>query len=125
MKRLLGAFTLIFAVASGVLAVESIWYSSTTATADTTRVLCPKQPNVTARGHGIYHGVCVSVPTNGLSGMVGVYNSSASAVNIISSTTTGGYAFPTCSYYDVAFSSGLTYTNTSTATVTLMYGCSN
>lgn len=102
----------------------AVWSSSNTATADTTKNLCPGLPyligtsTVTEGNHGIIHGACIN---SGQPGTLTVYNSSATATNPIFALSTST-AMP-CSQYDVAVSSGLTYSNSSTANVTLTYTC--
>jgi hypothetical protein len=106
-------------------ATGQVWISSTTATANTTQRLCP-QLFSTNIGHGIFHGVCVNEPISGLSGTLTVFNSSATTDNSISTITTNGSttgSLPGCVFYDVAFSSGLSYTTVSTAAVTMLYSC--
>ena len=91
------------------------WLSSTTATADTTKNVCMSK-------RGVFHGVCVSSPT-ALASTYTVYNSSASAINPIAVIDATGRG---CYYYDVVASTvnkGLTYSNSSTANVTLLYNC--
>jgi hypothetical protein len=107
-----------------------VWLSSNTQTADTTKNLCPGIPytvasssftsvTYTSGNHGIFHGACVN---NGVAaGLLTVYNSSATATVPIATIATST-AMP-CSFYDVAVSSGLTYTNSTTANVTILYQC--
>src|SRR5580765_6446613 len=101
MKRLLLAAIILlsgtFAFASG----SEIWISSNTATADTTKVVCPKFP-ASRTGHGVFNAVCVNT---GAAGTFTVYNSSASAINPFAAIDTTAKG---CQRYDVSFSSGLT-----------------
>lgn len=108
-----------------VLAVaNNIWLSSNTATADTTQNLCPGKTyvvgtsTVTEGNHGVFHGVCINT---GSAGTFTVYNSSATATSPIAAINTAT-AQP-CSLYDVGVSSGLTYTNSATANLTILYQC--
>lgn len=87
------------------------WISSNTATADTTQNLCKKSTRAA------FHGVRIN---NGATGTLTIYNSSGTATNPIavvqtSSTWAGDY--------DVITSSGLTYSNSATANVTILYQC--
>lgn len=121
MKKWLVAIVAILALSGNAMAIQQIWLASATATADTTKVLCPQQFS-TLSGRGVLHGVCIDVPIVGLSGTVSVFNSSATTANGISTTSTNGIN-PTCLYYDMGFSSGLSYTNSSTATIKILYEC--
>lgn len=125
MKKLLFIALSIFGIASLGLAVgNSVWISSNTATADTTKNLCPGQTyviqgsTVTEGNHGVFHGACINA---GATGTLTIYNSSATA-NIPIAAITTSTAMP-CSLYDVQTSSGLTYTNSATANVTILYQC--
>lgn len=102
-------------------AVDTVWLSTTTATADTTKVLCPREASV-ARGHGVLHSICVNTPVTGLDGRFTVYSASASATNPLA-IVWSGTASQGCSVYDIAFSSGLSYTSVSTANVTATFTC--
>lgn len=119
MKRLL--IFLILATASWPLEATDTWVSSFTATADTTKNVCGADRGIVTNKRGFFHGVCVSSASVG--GVYTVYNSSASAINplaVIDTTTKG------CYYYDVVASTqakGLTYSNSSTANVTLLFNC--
>lgn len=115
MKKLFLA-ALFLGLSSVLYATPNVWVSSHTATADTTKVLCPNYPNATD-GRGIIHGLCVNT---GTAGTYTLYNSSAAAVNTIAAISTASTG---CLYYDIAVSSGITYTNSATADVTLLYGC--
>lgn len=96
--------------------IGSIWISSNTATADTTQNLCkPKQGNTTARG--LFHGARINT---GGAGTLTVYASSASATSPIAAINTAAVASLD---YDVIVSSGLTYSQTGTANITLLYQC--
>lgn len=91
-----------------------IWRSSHTASADTAQKLCNQQN--TSR-HGILGSVCVNT---GAAGSLTIYNSSSTAANIVAviDTTAKG-----CNRYEVYTSSGLVYTNSATADVTMMFDC--
>lgn len=104
-----------------------VWLSSHTATADTTKNLCVATnylvgtSTLTTGGRGVFHGACVNsgVAASSLT----VYNSSGTAtaavpIAVIQTST----AMP-CSLYDVGVSSGLTYTTSGTADVTILYQC--
>lgn len=105
-------------------AFEPMWKSSNTATADTTQSLCLSQTylvgtsTVSSGGHGIFHGACVNT---GAAGTLTIYNSSNTAINPIAAINTA--AVVPCALYDVGVSSGLTYTNSATANVTILYQC--
>lgn len=96
---------------------DAIWYSSHTATADTTKAIC-NQTFGSSQPHAVLHGVCVN--TGASTSSFSVFNSSASSANpvaVIDSTTKG------CQLFDIYLSSGLSYTNSSTADVTIAYSC--
>jgi hypothetical protein len=114
MKKIILTIGMVTLISSLALATEvAIWIASHTATADTTKQLCTgSTPN-----HGIIHGVCVN--TSG-AGTMTIYNSSYTAVNImtaLTTTTTG------CFYYDMFLSSGVVYSKTGTADSTILYQC--
>lgn len=114
MKRILILLSLMLSV-SMAYAVD-IWKSTNTATADTTKSLCNNYTNPT-RGRGMVHNVCVNT---GAAGSFSVFNASAAAVNpvaVIDTTAKG------CTEYDVFLTSGVTYTNSATANVTMTYSC--
>jgi len=102
-----------------------IWLSSNTATADTTQNLCKGQnflvgtSTVTEGGHGILHGVCIN--SGAPNGTFTVYNSSGTASNPIAAVQTS--TMTSCNFYDVLVSTGLTYSNSSTANVSILYQC--
>ena len=125
MKRLLAALIFTLGMSLPAMALDTdVWLSSNTATADTTKNLCPGQTYVvqgstyTSGNHAVFHGACINTP---VAGTLTIYNSSATATAPIAaiSTSTG---MP-CSLYDVQVSSGLTYTNSATANVTILYQC--
>jgi hypothetical protein len=97
----------------------NIFLSSNTTTADTTKNLCVGTVGTfgTWGNHGVIHAACVNT---GAAGTLTVYNSSATATNPIFALDTTAKG---CQVYDVAVSSGLTYTNSATANVTLLYQC--
>lgn len=102
-----------------------VWLSSNTATADQLKNLCPGINYVigtstfTSGNHGVFHGLCVGTGVAGSS--VTVYNSSATAQNVVAIIAT---STPTvCSLFDVAVSSGLTYTNGAAADIQILYQC--
>ena len=116
---LLSVSTLLFAAGG------NIWRSSNTAVADTTLNLCKGitqlvgTSTITTGNHGIFHGACVNRGLSG--GTLAIYNSSASATSPIA-TISVSTPMP-CSVYDVGISSGLTYTNSGTADITILYQC--
>jgi len=118
MKRTLIAFIILVMASIMALAVEDVWLSSHTATADTTKNLC--LPTISGQlPRSILHGVCINT---GVAGTLTIYASSGSAINPIAAVNTST-TMP-CSLYDVASSSiGLTYTNSATADVTILYQC--
>lgn len=99
----------------------TVWRSSFTKTADTTKNVCGNDAGIVTNRRGFLHGVVVS--SAAVPGVFTVYNSSGSAINIMAEIDTsaeGSY------YYDVVASTinkGLTYSNSSTASVTLLYEC--
>lgn len=117
MRKILVALLLIAGPWKPAFATPSVWLSSNTATADTTQVLCPNTANVNTK-RAILHAVCVNT---GAAGTLTVYNSSATAVNPLLAMNTA--AVVACATYDISTSSGLTYTNSATANVTLTYMC--
>ena len=100
------------------------WTSSNTATADTLKNLCPggyevvNGSTVTFGNRGVIHGVCINTA---VAGTLTLYNSSATATSAIAAINTNS-AIP-CYYYDVAVTSGVTYTNSATANTTILYQC--
>lgn len=108
---LIGFFTLFLGGHSYAIDL-SVWISSNTATADTTKSLC-----TTYTARGILRGACVNT---GVAGTLTLYNSNATATNPVAAidTSTKG-----CQFYDVAAMSGVTYTNSATANVTILYQC--
>jgi hypothetical protein len=118
MKKILAILLLTGGLAQ---AAQPVWLSSNTATADTTQNLCKGLSNASgffSNNHGIFHGACINT---GVAGTLTIYNSSATATSPIAAINTGT-AQP-CSLYDVSISSGLTYTNSATANVTILYQC--
>lgn len=111
MKRILLAGVLIFSTVSAY-AVGSVWTSSNTATADTGKGLC-----VAGSPRALLHTACVNT---GSAGTLTLYNAKASAANPVAAINT---AAALCLTYDVALSSGLSYTNSATANVTMTYSC--
>lgn len=111
MKKLaIAALSLFIPIAS--FAVPSVWLSSNTVTADTTKNLC-------GQAKALFHGVCV---TQDNLGTISIFDSRGSAVNpigvIVSSSAVGN-----CLFYDVKTSSGLTYSKTTTTNATFLYQC--
>lgn len=116
MKRLLIAATILLSSTMAFASGADLWISSNTATADTNKVLCPKYPTA-KQSHGALGSVCINFTTPGT---YSVYNASGSAINPIATIDTSVRG---CLRYDISFSSGLTYVNSSTANVTAMYNC--
>lgn len=98
---------------ASALYAASVWKSSTTASADTTKRLC-------TGNKAILHGVCVN---DGPSGLVTVYDSSATATSPIAVIRSSSAVTAGCLFYDVQTSSGLTYTTSAAGNVTFLYGC--
>lgn len=114
MKKLLIGLFLILSATAGY-ALESVWRSSTTSTADGAGRLCARR--------GELYRVIVSSAGGDLA-RTSVWNSTftpAAAYQSIgpidASRTTGNFE------YRVQFSSGLVYTTTGTATYTFLYDC--
>jgi hypothetical protein len=116
MKRFILAVILSF-VAGVSWAVSDVWQSTNTATADTAKSLCSNSGSIFSRAHAVVHNVCVNT---GAAGTFTIYNSSAVAVNPVAAINT---AAAICMEYDVSLSSGLSYTNSATANVTMTYIC--
>ena len=119
MKKFPAPLIFLSVLLSAVLAFAepTVYFSSHTATADTTKALC-NQTFTSSWPRGLLHTVCVN--TGASTSSFTIYNSSASAVNpiaIVDSTTKG------CQTYDIQLSSGISYTNSSTADVTISYLC--
>lgn len=113
MKKILVVSALLLA---GNLWAIDVFVASNTVTADTAQRLCPKN-YTTRQGHGVLDSVCVNT---GAAGTFTVYNASGAAVNPIAAIDTAAKG---CMNYDVGFSSGLTYSNSATANVTVSYTC--
>lgn len=94
-----------------------VWRSSNTSTADSQKNLCnAKQGNTNA--HSLFHGVIVS--SGDASGLLTIYNSSATTTEtmaVIDNGSLGSY------FFDIFASSGLTYTKTGKANITILYDC--
>ena len=97
-------------------ALPSVYLSSNTATADTTQALCT-QTSPGSQPHGIVHTVCINT---GTAGTLTLYNANGSGVNRAAAISTANVG---CQIFDVALSSGITYTNSATANVTISYQC--
>jgi hypothetical protein len=114
MKKYLIALSLFFIPVIAFATSTQLWKSSFTTTADTTKNLCTNKK-------GIIHSVCVDSGTAAAS-TFSIFASSATSANpiaVIDATTRG------CLVYDVIASTptGLTYSNSSTANVTILYDC--
>lgn len=99
-----------------LMAMEAVWNSTNTATADTTKALCLKS-SLGSRRRGVVHAVSVNT---GVAGTFTVYNSSGAAANPIAAIDTATKSYHV---FDVVLSTGITYTNSATANVTLLYSC--
>lgn len=114
--RALIVFALLSCFAGSSHAVSSVWRSSHTVSAETTKSLCGQS----ATSRCTFHGVRVG---HGTSGTITIYNSQGSATNpfqvIFTSVATvvGGYD------YDVTMSSGCTYSTTAAQSVNFLYSC--
>jgi uncharacterized protein YfiM (DUF2279 family) len=117
MKKLM-ILTISLFMASALMAANTgIWRSSHTATADTTKNLCGQ-----TSGRAMLHGVCVNdVP--GASGTVTLYDSRAAASGAIAVIRSTAAYTSGCQFFDVAVSSGLSYTNSTTNDITILYNC--
>lgn len=117
MKKIVLLLALISLFQASCFAIRAdVWISSNTATADTTKALC-NNTFPSSWPHAILHGICVNT---GSAGTFTLYNSSASAIQPIAAIDTTAKG---CQNYDVQLSSGLTYTNSATANVTVLYQC--
>lgn len=114
MKKILIALSLIMAPMSAY-AVTAVWVSSNTATADTTKNLCFPRSGIGARA--LFHGARINT---GAAGTLTIYASSGTAASPIAAINTAALASLD---YDVAVSTGLTYSQTGTANITLLYQC--
>lgn len=126
MKKWLAVFAGVWLVVLPAFAVNlDMWLSSNTAAADTTLNLCVGKnylvgtTTITEGGHGIFHGLCIN--SGVLGGVATIYNSSGSATNPIAAVATT--TMTPCSFFDVSVSSGLTYSNSTTANLTILYQC--
>lgn len=121
MKKALILLASILGLLSPCMAISgSVYWSSHTATADTTRSLCPSTiPGLFgSTNHAVLNSVCVN--TSATTSSVSVYNSNGTAIQpvaIIDSSSKG------CETFNVLLSSGITYTTSSTADVTFVYMC--
>jgi len=130
MKKILGISLIVgffsFMAWAFSYAVQPVWLSSHTATADTTQILCPSRTfvlgtsTITEGGHAILHGVCVN---DANSGTISIYNSSSTAVNAVAVIRSTTAATSGCQFFDVQMSSGLVYTTSQPNDVTFLYGC--
>lgn len=114
MRKIIAALSLVM-IPSFLFAVPAVWVSSNTATADTTKNLCISRSGTSPRG--MFHGARVNT---GSAGTLTIYASSATASNPIAAINTAAVASLD---YDVAVSTGLTYSQTGTANITLLYQC--
>lgn len=108
-----------------LMAAPAVWLSSNTQTADIAQNLCPSKTGTLGSwgGRGIFHGLCVNT---GAAGSLNVWTSSSGATSAFASSTftvTNTAAVIPCEFFDVTLSSGLYYSNTATANVTLLYSC--
>lgn len=116
MKKLLVLAVSILSLSAQAFAKGDVWnYSNSTGIQAT---IAPCVPNFfSGQPHAIFHNVCVNT---GAAGSFTVYNSSGTTANPVAliDTTAKG-----CSTYDVQLSSGITFSNSATANVTITYQC--
>lgn len=118
MKRFLLAVS-IMALSCPVFAISNVFLSSNTATADTTKSLCASTvPGMFAStNHAVVHNACVNT---GTAGTLTLYNSNGTAIQPFAAIDTAAKG---CQNFDVILSSGITYTNSATANITITYQC--
>lgn len=122
MKKLILLFGTMFWVGMAWAAgTPSVWRSSFTNTAETTKNICGNDAGITTNRRGFFHGVCAS--STAVNGVMTVYNSSASAINPIGvfNSVAGN-----CEYFDVIASTqakGLTYSTVGSGNFTILYDC--
>jgi hypothetical protein len=122
MKRLL--LVVLFILASSSLwAVDHVWLSSYTATAEATQNLCVNR-------HGMFHGVVVSSASDTSGGQIAIYASSGtvdSTMTIVDTAAKGFYVFDAAAISTNTVGSykhtGLTYSKVGTASVSILYSC--
>lgn len=117
MKRFFAVASLLL-VSGSLYAVGAVWSSSHTATADSGKSLC----GVNNKRRALLHAVCVN---DGPSGTITLFDSvattlSTSTIAVIRSTSAVSAG---CSTFDIATSSGLTYTTSAANDVTFSYSC--
>lgn len=128
MKKILISILFGLFCATVSYAFAPVWKASHTVTADTTQNLCAGKTyilntsTVSYGNTGIVHGVCVNDAGAG-SGTFTLYDSSASANNAFAVIRATSAINMGCLYYDVQTSSGITYTNSATNDVTILYMC--
>lgn len=116
MKKQILAVSVLLFMAGFANAIGSVWTSSHTATADTTKSLC----GTNKKTRGLLHTVCVN---DGAGGTITVYDSVITAANIVAVIRSTGAVNAGCLLYDVAMSSGIAYTTSSANDVTFSYSC--
>jgi hypothetical protein len=124
MKRILGMLFLIGLMCRMSHALEPVWTSSNTSTADSTQTLCGQfiigGSSIPLRS--IVHEVVVS---SAVAGTFQLWNSSWTVASATSTLTIGPIMTGTLGsyFYDTALTQGLVYSKTGTATVQVLYGC--
>ena len=114
-KVLLAALTIFGVCGAAGAAGHTVWKSSQTATADTTKNLCMNK-------RGMLHSVCISSASTAGGGNVTIFASSATTANqmtTINSSTLGCYTFDVIA----ATNTGISYSTVGTAVTTILYDC--
>jgi hypothetical protein len=121
MKKILSVLLLIASMCGISHALEDMWTSSNTATADTSQPLCTQFliGTSTYTMRSVVHEVVVSSAS---AGTFQVWNSSwnttgTQTLGPIMTSSLGSY------FFDVAFPQGLLYTKTGGGQVQIMYAC--
>lgn len=114
MNRLLVLLSALFLTSVGY--AYDVWIATNTATADTTKALCLSN-SLHGRRRAVVHSVSVNT---GAAGTFTIYNSSAAASNPVAAIDTTAKSYHE---FNVQLSTGITYTNSATANVTMMYIC--
>lgn len=117
MKKLLLVLSLL-SIPYLAFAIPQVYYSSFTATADTTQNICINK-------RGFLHSVVVSSGAIG-SNTITVWASSGtvnSTMTIINSSTQGSYIFDAPALSTNTNHTGLTYSTVGSADITILYDC--
>lgn len=116
MKALI-VFALLTCYAGASHAVTTVWRSSHTTTADTTKSLCGQSASSRCTLHGVRVG-------HGTSGQIQLFNSQGAASNAFQVIFTSAAVVAGSYDYDVMMSSGCTYSTTAANTsVNILYSC--